>query len=49
MVYIYTFDTEEAITDPGVGDGIVYVTITGGTSSNSKRLQTTALPEYDYW
>jgi hypothetical protein len=43
----YTFDTEEAITDPGVGDGIVYVTITGGTTATAS-FTNDALPEYDF-
>jgi hypothetical protein len=43
----YTFDTEEAITDPGVVDGIVYVTITGGTTATAS-FTNDALPEYDF-
>jgi hypothetical protein len=44
---IYVFDTEEAITDPGVSDGVVYVTISGGAAATAS-FTNTALPAYDY-
>jgi hypothetical protein len=44
---LYIFDSEEAITDPGVSDGIVYVTIAGSATATAS-FTNTALPDYDY-
>jgi hypothetical protein len=44
---LYIFDSEEAITDPGVSDGIVYVVVEGGASATAS-FTNDALPEYDF-